>query len=110
MEGHLLCFEKKLSPTDTSKNLQIPRNSVHLPRANEEITVTNQDGEIWQFICSTRADGRRHITHEWREFAKAKRLLPGDIFRLYQSTTNENLYFMQIECRSIQLFGVTIQI
>ncbi|CAK9136098.1 unnamed protein product [Ilex paraguariensis] len=105
MAGHAFCFTKKLSPTDVSRNLEIPNGALDLPQGNEIIHVLDPTGETtWEFICSTRSGGRRLMTYQWRNFAEKKRLMPGDVLRLQRSTIG-NVYLMELERRSIRLFG-----
>ncbi|CAK9159706.1 unnamed protein product [Ilex paraguariensis] len=110
MEGYVLCFEKKLSATDVTRNMEIPKWALHLPPGNEIMYVLDPNGETtWQFICSTRNSGRRSMLYQWMSFAEKKKLMPDDILRFYRSTNGDG-YLMELERHSIRLFGVTIQI
>ncbi|CAK9159716.1 unnamed protein product, partial [Ilex paraguariensis] len=105
MEGYVLCFEKKLSATDVTRNMEIPKWALHLPPGNEIMYVLDPNGETtWQFICSTRNSGRRSMLYQWMSFAEKKKLMPDDILRFYRSTNGDG-YLMELERHSIRLFG-----
>ncbi|CAK9159713.1 unnamed protein product [Ilex paraguariensis] len=108
MAGYTFCFQKELTPTDISRNLEIPEWALDLPPGNESMHVVDPNADItWEFICSTRSSGRRSMTHQWIDFAKKKELRPGDVLRFYRWTNGDG-YFMVLERHSIRLFGVTI--
>ncbi|CAK9159711.1 unnamed protein product [Ilex paraguariensis] len=100
----------ELSPTDTSRNLEIPKWALDLPPGNATMHVLDPNGHTtWEFICSTRSSGRRSMTYQWIDFAKKKKLRPGDILRFYRLSHGDG-YFMELERHSIRLFGVTMYI
>ncbi|KAA8534381.1 hypothetical protein F0562_031898 [Nyssa sinensis] len=107
MNGRELSFKKKLSSTDLTRNLEIPNMALHLPDGNQTMRVLDQNGRLWHFKCPRRRGGRRCLTDQWRDFASTVTPRKGDILRFYFSA-EEGEYFVELERRSIQLFGVTI--
>ncbi|KAA8534395.1 hypothetical protein F0562_031912 [Nyssa sinensis] len=105
MDSRMLSFQKKLSATDVIHTLEVPKTALHLPAWDESILVREQNGRVWQFMCPERfGDGRRYMTQQWREFVKTKSLMKGDIMRFYY-LADEDVYYVEVERRSIRLFG-----
>ncbi|CAK9172315.1 unnamed protein product [Ilex paraguariensis] len=79
------CFTKLLTATDVARNLEIPNRARFLPIGNAVMRVIDQEGNIYEFIASERADGRRSLTRQWRAFAVANNLRAGEFLRIYRS-------------------------
>ncbi|CAL5343470.1 unnamed protein product [Camellia sinensis] len=108
-EGYLICFEKELSKTDVTGNLEIPRDALHLPDAaeNNEIMLVWDHGKIWNFQAPVRGDGRRRfMSDQWRQFAKDNSLMDRDVLKFYRSTAIVNFYVVTFEraLRTLPLF------
>ncbi|GMP69015.1 hypothetical protein CsSME_00028416 [Camellia sinensis var. sinensis] len=58
-ERYLICFEKEISKTDVTGNLEIPRDALYLPDAaeNNEIMLVWDNGKIWNFKAPMWGDG-----------------------------------------------------
>ncbi|CAL5407315.1 unnamed protein product [Camellia sinensis] len=110
VEGYLKCFEKELSKTDATGNLEIPGSALYLPAVaeNTEIMYVWDHGKIWKFKAPVRSDGtgRRFMSHQWRQFSKDNSLMDRDVVKLYRSTTIVNLYVVTFEraLRALPLF------
>ncbi|THG23047.1 hypothetical protein TEA_024762 [Camellia sinensis var. sinensis] len=104
-EGYLICFEKELSKTDVTGNLEIPRDALHLPDAaeNNEIMLVWDHGKIWNFQAPVRGDGRRRfMSDQWRQFAKDNSLMDRDVLKFYRSTAIVNFYVVTFELSQSQ--------
>ncbi|KAA8534382.1 hypothetical protein F0562_031900 [Nyssa sinensis] len=89
MNGRELSFKKKLSSTDLTRNLEIPRSRArHLPAGNQTMRVLEQNGRPWHFKCSRRRGGRRYLTDQWRDFVRTVTPRKGDILRFYYSAAD----------------------
>ncbi|KAI8008324.1 hypothetical protein LOK49_LG07G01057 [Camellia lanceoleosa] len=110
VEGYLKCFEKEISQTDATGNLEIPRDALHLPDAMEDrqIMLVWHNGTIWRFRAPVRGDGtgRRYMTCQWRQFARDNSLMHHDVVELYRSTFIENFFVVTFEraLRALPLF------
>ncbi|GMP69035.1 hypothetical protein CsSME_00028436 [Camellia sinensis var. sinensis] len=107
-ENLVPCFEKKLSKTDATGNLEIPMNALHLPAVDNEImNVRHRDERIWEFKAPARRDGsgRRYMTCQWRQFVRENDLVDGDIVKFSWSTADEYYHVVTVKkLRTLQLF------
>ncbi|KAL7184525.1 hypothetical protein ACSBR2_026645 [Camellia fascicularis] len=109
-EGYLKCFEKELSKTDVTGNLEVPRDALYLPDAaeNNEIMLVWDRGKIWNFKAPVRGDGtgRRFMSCQWRQFATKNSLMDRDVLKFYRSTAIVNFYVVTFEraLRALPLF------
>ncbi|CAK9151447.1 unnamed protein product [Ilex paraguariensis] len=94
MEPEFVCFQKQLSNTDVSRNLEIPNRAPFLPAGHGVMLVTDREGNIYDFVASVRADGRRSLKRDWCFFAEKKHLRAGEFIRIYWSG-NGNQYRVQ---------------
>ncbi|XVE69415.1 hypothetical protein DITRI_Ditri09bG0150500 [Diplodiscus trichospermus] len=107
-------FSKLLTDTDVLKRLAIPTGCLeHLSSGKGENSVpfhvVDENGEKWNFVCSTRSKGyypKPCLSRGWRHFVRSKGLRVGDRIVFHKDAEAET-YKIGVQ-RKIMLFGEEI--